>query len=434
MARLSADELIDGGDVTTSVSTVQTDYGNRGMSDSVIPATGTSAADLAAAINYSPESAAVASAGAKQPDVVVDPLRNKSVKPDAPAGKQYIWIGGTDSGQWQLYSTPQGPTGGPTSGPTDSTTGSTTTPTKATGSTNAAPSTDQNALQLLTATLTGYGLSGDIASGITGLLQKGYTSDTIKAVIQDPSAVNSSDPSIKSLASAWQTRFSANTARQQAGLPVLDPATYLATEQQYKSVMLRAGLPTTAITNDYIGKLMSVDVSPAEVQQRIDAATTAVNSEDPYVIQQLNQMGLGTGDMVFHLLDPATASNIVAQKVQAAQVGAEAARAGVNTTQDYAMQLAAAGVTQAQAQTGFQNIAQQLPATQALANRYQGYGTAGNVGQELQTAVFGQPGTQTQAQAQAELERLKTQEISAFSGSSGAGKGSLGISDTSGLQ
>ena len=72
MARLSADELIDGGDVTTPVSTVQTDYGNRGMYDSVIPATGTSAADLAAAINYSPESAAVASAGAKQPDVVVD--------------------------------------------------------------------------------------------------------------------------------------------------------------------------------------------------------------------------------------------------------------------------------------------------------------------------------------------------------------------------
>ena len=203
MARLSADELIDGGDVTTSVSTVQTDYGNRGMYDSVIPATGTSAADLAAAINYSPESAAVASAGAKQPDVVVDPLRNKSVKPDAPAGKQYIWIGGTATGQWQLYSTPQGPTGGPTGGST----GSTTTPTKTTGSTNAAPSTDQNALQLLTATLTGYGLSGDIASGITGLLQKGYTSDTIKAVIQDPSAVNSSDPSIKSLASAWQTRF-----------------------------------------------------------------------------------------------------------------------------------------------------------------------------------------------------------------------------------
>jgi len=425
MARLRAD-LLDGGSVATPTPTV-------------------SAADQAAAINYAaaapdPTPMAAPAAATETPAspapaptpvaTMTDPLRNKSVQPTAPAGSQYIWIGGTNTGSWQLYASNAASSQMAAMGTTAQTAPATT----ATGATNAAPSTDQNALQLLTSTLTGYGLSGDIASGITGLLQKGYTSDTIKAVIQDPSAVNSSDPSIKSLASAWQTRFSANTARQQAGLPVLDPATYIATEQQYKAVMLRAGLPTTAINNDYIGKLMSVDVSPAEVQQRIDAATTAVNSEDPYVIQQLNQMGLGTGDMVFHLLDPATASNIVAQKVQAAQVGAEAARAGVNTTQDYAMQLAAAGVTQAQAQTGFQNIAQQLPATQALANRYQGYGTAGNVGQELQTAVFGQPGTQTQAQAQAELERLKTQEVSAFSGSSGAGKGSLGISDTSGLQ
>lgn len=300
---------------------------------------------------------------------------------------------------------------------------------------NAAQTTtsNQNALALLTATLQGYGLSGDIASGITGLIQKGYSSDTIQAVIQDPNAVNNPDPSIKSLATAWQTRFAANTARQKAGLPVLDPATYLATEQQYKSVMLRAGVPAAAISNDYIAKLMGVDVSPAEVQQRIDAATTAVNSEDPFVIQQLNQMGLGKGDLVFHLLDPNTASNIIQQKVQAAQVSAEAARQNVNISQDYAMQLAAQGVSQAQAQQGFINIAEQLPNTQSLASRYAYNLQPSAVGQALQAATFG---TADAAAAQQELKRLQTQEISAFGGSAGASSQgqSLGIGNQQGVQ
>jgi hypothetical protein len=297
-----------------------------------------------------------------------------------------------------------------------------------------APSLDQNALQLLTSTLTGYGLTGEIASGITGLLQKGWSSGTIRAVVEDPNAVNSTDASIKNLATSWQSRFAGNNIRMKAGLPVLDVSTYLATESKYKDVMLRAGLPAAAATNDYIGKLMGADVSPAEVDQRINASLTAINSEDPFVIQQLNQMGLGKGDLAFHLLDPSTASNIIQQKVLSAQIGGEASRAGVNATQDYSMQLAAQGISQGQAQQGFGNIAQQLPQTQTLANRYQGYGPAGGIGATLQSATFGTQGTQTQAQAEAELKRLQTQEVSAFSGSSGAAKGSLGISDTSGLQ
>jgi hypothetical protein len=43
----------------------------------------------------------------------------------------------------------------------------------------------------------------------------------------------------------------------------------------------------------------------------------------------------------------------------------------------------------------------------------------------LQSATFGTPGSMTAAQAQAELERLKVQEVSQFSGSSAAAKGSL---------
>jgi hypothetical protein len=231
----------------------------------------------------------------------------------------------------------------------------------------------------------------------------------------------------------WKQRFSANESRLKQGLPVLSPSDYLATEASYKDIMIKAGLPASVINDTgYLGQLIAKDVSPVEVQQRVDAARAALNAEDPFVKQQLQaQFGLTTGDLTMHLLDPSVASNIIQQKVTAAQIGAEAEKQGTDISAQNAQALAAQGITQAQAQQGFMAIGQQLPATQALAQRYAANAPTLGVGGALQAATFGTAGG---AQAEQELQRLKTQEVSAFSGSSGAGKGSLGISDTSGLQ
>ena len=296
---------------------------------------------------------------------------------------------------------------------------------------------DKNALALLTSTLQGYGVdsaSGSISNAILGLIQSNYDAPTIQALIESPTASSSTDPNVKALAGAWNARFSGNVAREKAGLTPLSPADYISTENSYKAVMARAGLDAAHMDPTKLGALIGADVSPDEVNQRVNAAMAAVTAEDPFVKQQLNQQfGLTNGDLVGHLLDPTTQASVIANKVTAAQVGAEASRAGVDVGAANAYALAVQGVTQAQAQQGFQSIASQMPSTQALASRYQGYTQASDVGAALQTATFGAPGTQTQAQAEAELKRLQTQEISAFTGSSGAGKGSLGISDTSGL-
>jgi hypothetical protein len=231
----------------------------------------------------------------------------------------------------------------------------------------------------------------------------------------------------------WKQRFSANESRLKQGLPVLSPADYLATEASYKDIMIKAGLPASVINDTgYLGQLIAKDVSPVEVQQRVDAARAALNAEDPFVKQQLQaQFGLTTGDLTMHLLDPSVASNIIQQKVTAAQIGAEAEKQRTDISAQNAQALAAQGITQAQAQQGFMAIGQQLPATQALAQRYGANAPTLGVGGALQAATFGTAGG---AQAEQELARLRTQELAAFSGSSGAGKGSLGISDTSGLQ
>jgi hypothetical protein len=294
-----------------------------------------------------------------------------------------------------------------------------------------------NALSLLKSTLASYGIdpTGAVSNAIVGLIQKNYDAPTIQALIEDPNAAKSSDPNVAALGTAWQARFAGNVAREKAGLTPLSPADYINTENSYKAVMARAGLDAAHMDPTKLAGLIGMDVSPAEVNQRINAAMTAITSEDPFVVQQLQQQfNLTNGDLIGHLLDPTTQASVIQNKVTAAQIGAEAARQGTDINAMNAYTLAQQGVTQAQAQQGFQNIAQQLPGTQAIASRYAAFAPAGQIGAALQTATFGVPGTQTQAQAEAELRRLQTQEVSAFSGSSGAGKGSLGIIDTGGLQ
>lgn len=316
-----------------------------------------------------------------------------------------------------------------------------------------------NAAQQATALLESYGLGTSVGAGITSLAQAGLDSTTITSILDSPdpmTAINGLNlqggqlTSATNLVSSWQQRFSGNQARIAAGLTPLDPATYIANEQSYKQVMTMAGIPDSSplMQTSYLGNLIGADVSPAEVKARVDTATSAIQNEDPEVINQLkSQYGLSDSTIVSHLLDPSVSAPVVQQEYQAATIAAEAARAGVAITvgngagnapgagltnqNSLQMQLAAQGVTQAQAAQGFQTIAEQQPALQSIASRY-GAGVAGpaNVGQALQASTFNTTGA---AAATQQLNLLKTAETSAFSGSAGAATGSLGLRDTSGL-
>jgi hypothetical protein len=225
----------------------------------------------------------------------------------------------------------------------------------------------------------------------------------------------------------WQTRFSANQTRLKQGLPALSPADYLSIEAAYKEVMIQAGLPESVYKDTAsLGQLIAQDVSPTEVQIRINAAKAVIDNTDPYITQTLQQQfGLNKGDMILHVLDPKTAANVIAQKVQAAEIGGEAARQGLGLGTQTAGELAAQGVSQAQARVGFANIAQTLPEEQRLAALY-GTG-AESVGKDLMAAEFNTAGS---ALAKTNIEKLRQQEIGSFSGSTGISKGSLGVEDT----
>ena len=279
----------------------------------------------------------------------------------------------------------------------------------------------QNIFDQVTGLFTTYGIlkAGDPASDalmktIKDLAMSGAGSDTISLQLQQ--------------SDAYKARFAGNETRKAAGLNVLSPAEYIATENAYDQVLHAAGVPTGFYTSsEEKAKLIGADVSAAELQTRVDLASKSIQNADPYYTEQLKgYYGLSQGDMIAHVLDPSIAAPLIQQQVNTATIGAAAARNATNINLTTAQQLAGMGITQAQAEQGFGSIANQLPAMQEIASRYQGYGEAGNAGQQLQAATFNAPiGGETPAQAEARLKRLQAQEVSTFSGSSGAGKGTL---------
>lgn len=303
---------------------------------------------------------------------VPDALHDKTKQPTAPAGSTYVWIP-TDApsgGIWSLHQ--NGGTGGNTNGSGNGNAGNGgSVQTRKVVSTNmisrggeqilvtsyddgttseqnygvdpAITAQKQNWRTVGQNLLDQYGL-GSLGDKYFNFLNLGYDNSSAMLALQTTDE--------------WKQRFSANEARLKQGLPVLSPANYLATEESYKDVLINAGVDKS-IYNDplTLGKIMAQDVSPVEMKERLDAARTVLDNKDPFVTSQLqSRFGLTKGDMVLHMLDPNIAAPIIAQRVQSAQINAEAARQGLNVSETQADALAASGVTQSQAQQGFGKI------------------------------------------------------------------------------
>jgi hypothetical protein len=267
--------------------------------------------------------------------------------------------------------------------------------------------------EYLTQVFNSYGL-GSLAPRIREFVQQGYTPDTVTLKLQETPE--------------YQQRFVGNEARRKAGLPVLSPAEYLEVESSYKQIMRTAGLPSGFYDNpDDFAKFIGIDVSPAELKQRVDVAALTLENADPLFKQQLRQFyNLNDGDMIAYALDPERALPTLLRQTQATQFGAEAARQGLQVQRTMAETYAGMGVTQEQARQGFEQVAQITPEAQRLSSVFAGQEAP--IGQEeVTSAVFTGEGS---AEYQRRLKRLSEMEQSLFSGQSGVGRGSLGGAQT----
>lgn len=264
-------------------------------------------------------------------------------------------------------------------------------------------SNDQrNAAEYLNRLFEGYGL-GSLAPKILEFVQQGYDTDTIALMLQDTSE--------------YKTRFKANEQRRGAGMSVLSPAEYLNLERQYRQLLSSAGMPAGFwdSTDDFTTWLAG-DVSPAEIQDRVQLASSAINSSDSHYIQTLRSYGIGDGDLAAYMLDSKRALPLIQKTVRASMVGAEASRNSLGITQQRAEYFADLGVGGEQARGAYQTISENLPTAQKLG------GISGeSFGQgDLEDELLGGSGL-----ASAKRKRLSTQEISRFAGKSGTGDKAL---------
>jgi hypothetical protein len=252
-----------------------------------------------------------------------------------------------------------------------------------------------------------YGL-GSLAPKIREYVQQGFTPDTVTLKLQETPE--------------YQQRFTGNTARKKAGLPVLSPAEYLATESAYKQTMRSAGLPTGFYDDPSdFSTFIGVDVSPAELKSRVDIAAQTIDGADPFFKQQLKEYyNLGDGDMIAYALDPNRALSVIERQAQAVQFGAEATRQGITAPKSMAETYAGLGVTQQQARQGFEQVAGILPTAEKLSQITAGAQPFGV--EQATSAVFG--GEQSAAYKKS-LQDLSEQEQSRFAGQAGVTRGSL---------
>lgn len=140
--------------------------------------------------------------------------------------------------------------------------------------------TQQNqadAFATLSADLGQYGLSG-LAPWLQGEIQAAKPNDQILLDLQQTPE--------------FQQRFPALGAMQQAGLPAIDPSTYLSTETAYKQALQQAGIDIASLSpQDFVG-LFTNQVDPTEMTQRLNDYHTIATTYAPAMQQAfLEQIG-----------------------------------------------------------------------------------------------------------------------------------------------
>lgn len=242
--------------------------------------------------------------------------------------------------------------------------------------------------------------------GLDSLGEYIYNEIIVKEVvnIQDPNAI------IYAIRERpeYQQRFAGNAARMKKGLAELDPASYVALENSYRMLLQANGLPTNFYDqNSDFQALIEGDVSPSELQQRVEQGYRAVADADPEVVRQMrNLYGVSEGELAAYFLDPQRTAPLLTRQARAAQIAARGQeQAGIQLSGGLAEDLARRGLTEAEAQRGFQEIG-------ALGELRQTFSGEQNLTEEQ--LVGGQFGIDVQAQQ--ELERRRRGRLAEFTG------------------
>ena len=242
--------------------------------------------------------------------------------------------------------------------------------------------------------------------GLEGLADFTYNEIIVKETVN----INNPDAIIFALREqpTYKKRFAGNAARLKAGLAELDPASYIGLENQFRETLRSNGLPANFYDgNDDFQALIEGDVSPSELNERVQQGYRAVVDADPEVKRQMqNLYGVDEGQLAAYFLDPQRTAPLLTRRARAAQISARGLeQGGIQLTSQLAEDLARRGITEAEAARGFGEIGRLGELTQQFA------GETSLSQEELVGAGLG-----TNVQAQQELERRKRLRLGEFQG------------------
>lgn len=297
--------------------------------------------------------------------------------------------------------------------------------------------TSLNAIAAIKALLSSYGI-GDLGDAIVNAVKKGYSSETIQLMMQDPNGTDE-------LAKAYQTRFPANKARAAAGKAVLSASEYLNAEQSYSQILQSYGVSNMA-TRANFNKFIENDISATEVSDRVGLAINRVQNADAETKKMLAEYYpmLNQGDIVNAMLNPTEGLPSLQRKVQLAEVGGAALAQGLTTkiadaTKNQltgaqsgletgykglttgalgAEEVLAAGLTKEQARAAYGQVAEAAPRGTFLTS----ISKSGDVYTRLQAE---QEAIQGLASAKRARQKLSEQEAARFGGSAGIARTGL---------
>lgn len=212
---------------------------------------------------------------------------------------------------------------------------------------------------------------------------------------------------------AYKQRFAANEARVKAGLPELEPASYIAMEDAYRKVLASNGMPQGFYDSpDDFRAFIEGDVSVTELQGRVQNGYRMVADADPAVKQKMYELyGVSEPELAAYFIDPQRAKPLLVaadyqRQARAAQIAARAQEQGnIAISGQLAEDLARRGITEAQAMKGFGEIGKLGELAQTFS------GEEALTTEQITRAQFG-----IDTEAEQVLERRKRQRVGEFLG------------------
>jgi hypothetical protein len=207
---------------------------------------------------------------------------------------------------------------------------------------------------------------------------------------------------------AYKKRFAGNAARLKKGLSELDPASYIALENQFRQTLQSNGLPANFYDQaEDFQAFIEGDVSPSELNERVQQGYRAVADADPAVKEQMRTLyGVDEGQLAAYFLDPKRTAPLLSRQAQAANIAARGfEQGGIQLSGAFAEDLARRGISEQQARAGFAEVGALGELRQTFA------GETALSSEQLAGAAFG-----IDVAAQQELERKRRQRTGEFAG------------------